>query len=107
MSDKNKFSDSSVNSYSQALYEIALEEKKLNDVEEHVISIIKLISESEDFTFKPRFFSHNSILLNSEYRKVTKNSNHIIDVSYKNKASSSDSKTHFFSNSKFDLVNAD
>ncbi len=63
------------------------------------------ISESEDFTFKPRFFSHNSILLNSEYRKVTKNSNHIIDVSYKNKASSSDSKTHFFSNSKFDLIN--
>ena len=51
MSDKNRFSDSSAKSYSQALYELASEEKKLNDVEEHVISIIKLISESEDFNW--------------------------------------------------------
>ena len=49
MSDKNRFSDSSAKSYSQALYELALEEKKLNDVEEHVISILKLISQSEHF----------------------------------------------------------
>ena len=49
MSDKNRFSDSSAKSYSQALYELADEEKKLNDVEEHVISIIRLISQSEDF----------------------------------------------------------
>ena len=49
MSDKNRLSDSSAKSYSQALYELASEEKKLNDVEEHVISIINLISQSEDF----------------------------------------------------------
>ena len=49
MSDKNRFSDSSAKSYSQALYELAVEEKKLNDVEEHIISILKLISQSEDF----------------------------------------------------------
>ena len=49
MSDKNRFSDSSAKSYSQALYELASEEKKLKDVEEHTISIIKLISQSEDF----------------------------------------------------------
>ena len=49
MSDKNRFSDSSVKSYSQALYELASEEKKLNDIEEHVVSIINLISQSEDF----------------------------------------------------------
>ena len=49
MSDKNRFSDSSAKSYSQALYELASEEKKLNEVEEHVVSIIKLISQSEDF----------------------------------------------------------
>ena len=49
MSDKNRFSDSSAKSYSQALYELASEEKKLKDVEEHAISIIKLISQSEDF----------------------------------------------------------
>ena len=49
MSDKNRFSDSSAKSYSQAFYELAFEEKKLNEVEEHVVSIIKLISQSEDF----------------------------------------------------------
>ena len=49
MSDKNRFSDSSAKSYSQALYELASEEKKINDVEEHAVSIIKLISQSEDF----------------------------------------------------------
>ena len=49
MSDKNRFSDSSAKSYSQALYELATEEKKLNDVEGHAVSIIKLISQSEDF----------------------------------------------------------
>ena len=49
MSDKNRFSDSSAKSYSQALYELASEERKLNDIEEHTISIIKLISQSEDF----------------------------------------------------------
>ncbi len=49
MSDKNRLSDSSAKSYSQALYELASEEKKLKDVEEHTISIIKLISQSEDF----------------------------------------------------------
>ena len=49
MSDKNRFSDSSAKSYSQALYELASEENKLNDVEDHVVSIIKLISQSEDF----------------------------------------------------------
>jgi len=49
LSDKNRFSDSSAKSYSQALYELASEEKKLNDIEEHVVSIINLISQSEDF----------------------------------------------------------
>ena len=49
MSDKNRFSDSSAKSYSQALYELASEEKKLNDIEGHVVSIINLISQSEDF----------------------------------------------------------
>jgi len=49
LSNKNRFSDSSAKSYSQALYELASEEKNLNDVEKHVISLLKLISQSEDF----------------------------------------------------------
>jgi len=49
LSDKNRFSDSSAKSYSQALYELASEEKNLNDVEKNVISLLRLISQSEDF----------------------------------------------------------
>ena len=49
MSDKNRFSDSSAKSYSQALYELAFEEKNLNDVEKNVISLLRLISQSEVF----------------------------------------------------------
>ena len=49
MSNKNRFSDSSVKSYSQALYELSFEEKNLKDVEKNVISLLKLISQSDDF----------------------------------------------------------
>ena len=49
MSDKNRFSDSSAKSYSQALYELASEERNLNDIEINVNSLLRLISESEDF----------------------------------------------------------
>ena len=49
MSDKNSFSVSAVNSYSQALYELANESKFLNKIEDQVVALIKLISESNDF----------------------------------------------------------
>ena len=49
MSNKNRFSDSSAKSYSQALYELAFEEKNLDDVEKDVVSLLKLISQSENF----------------------------------------------------------
>ena len=49
MSNKNRFSDSSAKSYSQALYELAFEEKNLDDVEKDVMSLLKLISQSENF----------------------------------------------------------
>ena len=49
MSNKNKFSDSSAKSYSQALYELSLEEKNIDDVEKNVVSLLKLISQSENF----------------------------------------------------------
>ena len=66
-----------------------------------------VISESSDLTFKPRIFSNTEYLLQSEFRKVTKNSNHIADFSInKNKLDEKEGrKTHFFSNSSFDLSN--
>ncbi len=49
MSNKNRFSDSSAKSYSQALYELASEEKNLDDIEKNVASVLKLIFQSEEF----------------------------------------------------------
>ena len=63
------------------------------------------ISDSTDFTFKPRFFNTTEYLLQSEYRKETKNTSHIADFSINktNDDSENGRKTHFFSNSKIDL----
>jgi LPS-assembly protein len=70
------------------------------------IPYFNVISESSDLTFKPRIFSDNEFLLQSEYRKETKNSSHIIDFSFNNDQSiSNDTRTHFFSNSNFSLEN--
>tara|TARA_Y100000741_G_scaffold335117_1_gene292781 strand:+ start:55 stop:612 length:558 start_codon:yes stop_codon:yes gene_type:complete len=49
LSNKNRFSDSSAKSYSQALYELASEEKNLDDIEKNVASVLKLIFQSEEF----------------------------------------------------------
>ena len=68
-----------------------------------------VISENRDFTFKPRFFEKKNLILQSEYRQVNKNSEHIVDFSLNKKRnifsldSGSSSKTHFFSNSLYDL----
>ena len=72
------------------------------------VPYFKVLSDSKDMTFKPRFYSNSSLLLNTEFRAVTKNSSHIIDTSIKNKVSgknTENTKTHFFSNSKVDLNN--
>ena len=65
------------------------------------------ISESSDFTYKPRFFSETEYLLQSEFRKVTKNSSHIFDVSVNKEKNQNvnGSKTHFFSNSELSIEN--
>jgi F-type H+-transporting ATPase subunit delta len=49
LSNKHTFPDSAVKSYSQALYELANEEKNLNEIEDQTTALIKLISQSEDF----------------------------------------------------------
>ncbi len=65
-----------------------------------------VISDSADITFKPRIFSTDEILMQSEFRKKTKNSSHIIDFSLNNDQSiSNDTRTHFFSNSNINLEN--
>ncbi len=70
------------------------------------IPYFNVISDSADLTLKPRIFATDEILLQTEYRKKTKNSSHIIDFSLNNDQSiSNDTRTHFFSNSNFNLDN--
>jgi len=74
------------------------------------IPYYKVISENQDLTIKPRFYSSDFVILNSEYRAITKNSTHIVDSSIKNKgaklSNQGDTQTHFFSNSKINLSNS-
>ena len=64
-----------------------------------------VLSDSADMTIKPRIFSATRYLLQSEYRKVTKNSNNTIDFSINNDdlRKLNGTKTHFFLNSLIDL----
>ena len=48
---ENKISITSNNSYAQALFELANEDKSLAKVEEQVVAIIRLINESEEFRY--------------------------------------------------------
>ncbi|MDC0615846.1 organic solvent tolerance protein [Candidatus Pelagibacter sp.] len=65
-----------------------------------------VISENKDITYKPRIISEQDVLLQTEYRQVEKNSEHIIDTSYfadNNKSNNFSSKSHIFANSKINL----
>ena len=60
-----------------------------------------VISNNRDFTLRPRFYSDEGILLQSEYREINKNTNHILDLSFlKDK---NHTKNHFFSKSDIAL----
>ena len=62
---ENKISITSNNSYAQALFELANEDKSLTKVEEQVVAIIRLLNESEEFRFliqKRRFFYLEKVL---------------------------------------------
>ena len=67
------------------------------------IPYFKVISENKDYTFTPRIYFNNDILIKNEYRQVEKNTNHISDFSLKRLDSST--KSHFFSNTKHSLEN--
>ncbi len=77
------------------------------------IPYFSVISQNKDLTFTPRFYSNESLLLQSEYRQENKNSSHISDFSIFND-DGKDSKSHFYYKykrlikfSKFDEGNID
>ncbi|MBD1166958.1 LPS-assembly protein LptD [Pelagibacterales bacterium SAG-MED09] len=54
-----------------------------------------VVSENSDLTFSPRLYDHEEVLLQTEYRKVNSNSNHISDFSFKINDDKK-LKSHFF-----------
>ena len=70
------------------------------------IPYFHVLSENKDMTFKPKVFFNNEIVLQNEYRQENKNSSHIADFSIASSdflSSKNITKSHFFSNSKFEL----
>ena len=65
------------------------------------------ISDNKDLTFKPRLFSNNKYLAQSEFRQINKNSTHIIDSSIL--SDENKDKNHFFyqSSKKLNFNNFD
>ena len=69
----------------------------------------KVIKDNIDLTLTPRIYLDNKTIFQTEYRHLTKNSNHILDFSIKNKDAltldpqESSSETHFYSDSSFKL----
>ena len=76
-----KFSSQSTNSYLSLPYFIA-------------------ISKNADFTFSPRLYGNSKNLYQGEYRHLTKNSDHVLDLGIKNNdfliRENNSSDTHFF-----------
>ena len=58
------------------------------------------ISDSKDMTIKPRYYNNNQIIIQSEYRQVTKNTSTVADFSF---TKEKDNKTHIFIKSDLDL----
>ena len=60
------------------------------------IPYFKVLSENKDLTFTPKIYSDSEGLFQNEYRQESKNTSHITDISIKK--DSSNSKSHFFTN---------
>jgi len=61
-----------------------------------------VLAENKDLTISPRFYDKSKFLIQSEYRQVNKNSNHIFDLSYLGE-NNNNSENHFFYNFKKNL----
>ena len=64
------------------------------------IPYYKVIAENIDLTFKPRVYNSNDSIIQTEYRHVTKKSDHILDFSV---GILDETRSHFFTNSLIDL----
>ena len=69
------------------------------------IPYFSALADNKDFTFSPRIYFNNDILVQNEYRQVEENLNHISDFSLKKLQGGS--KSHIFSNTKINLMSDD
>ena len=94
MSKNKKFSDTSANRYSLALYELASESNTLSKIEENSHTLLKLISNSTDFNnfIKDPTVTRDS--LNQVVEKITDNFS--LEILFKNFLSFLISKRRFF-----------
>ena len=66
------------------------------------IPYYQVIAKNKDLTFRPRLYSDDKVLLQSEYREVGEKSEHTLDFSYMQEDKIT-GKSHFFSKSKKEL----
>ena len=69
------------------------------------IPYFNALADNKDFTFSPRIYFNNDILVQNEYRQVEENFDHVSDFSLKKLQEGS--KSHIFSNTKIDLMSDD
>jgi LPS-assembly protein len=69
------------------------------------IPYFNALADNKDFTFSPRIYFNNDILVQNEYRQVEENFDHISDFSLKKLQEGS--KSHIFSNTKINLMSDD
>ena len=69
------------------------------------IPYFNALADNKDFTFSPRIYFNNDILVQNEYRQVEENFDHISDFSLKKLQDGS--KSHIFSNTKINLMSDD
>ena len=61
-----------------------------------------VLADNKDFTFKPRLYSNDKVLIQSEYRQINSNSDHLLDFSIMQENNKT-SKNHFFSKTSKEL----
>jgi LPS-assembly protein len=69
------------------------------------IPYFNALADNKDFTFSPRIYFNNDILVQNEYRQVEENFDHVSDFSLKKFKEGS--KSHIFSNTKINLMSDD
>jgi len=70
-----------------------------------ILPYFKVLAENKDLTVTPRVYFNGDMIIQNEFRQIEKNYENNLDFSVKTQKNTT--KSHFFSNSKFDLDYSD